>query len=141
MTEKDFLEPAPPDKSGICKDCEYKSDCSQVFDFCPFDGKKAAEKYDRHKKCKHTKFLRACAQCHMIMEDNNLSSKEQIIASLGDLFSEFEEEDIDQMATYHAFLLKRVNNKLFLEKICEVLWDYSVKMEHMETIMREEESK
>ena len=68
------------------------------------------------------------------------TSKERILASLGESASEFEPEDIAHMASSLNLLLKRANNKNFLESLCELLWDYSVKPEHIQTIIRVEES-
>ena len=64
-----------------------------------------------------------------------MNSKERIIASFGENIDDYDEEDVELMATYLDQLLKRENKEYFLELICQVFFDSSVKPEHIELIM------
>ncbi|MHA1910396.1 MAG: hypothetical protein ACTSYA_01760 [Candidatus Kariarchaeaceae archaeon] len=68
------------------------------------------------------------------------TSKECIIASLGENASDYDETDIEQMAAYRDQLVKCENKEFFLALISQVLWDSSIKPEHIDLIMQVEGS-
>ena len=122
----------------ICKDCIYKSDCSGGFEYCPFDGLKASEKYDLHiSNCQHPNLMVVCIRCEHtlsldepIVDHNKLLASLKVFRDIQDLKligskerilnqfklrlppEDYDEKLVEEHAKHLDLLLKHINNRV-----------------------------
>jgi hypothetical protein len=145
LTEKEFLDPPSHEVFGICKVCHFQPDCSSNFEFCPFDGQVASKKYDKHiGKCKHTKFLRACAECHLIFPINTFDPSDRMLNFIVAKFDHIDDraiytqEILSEISDVLEHLIKNNENKYFLEDLAEYLWNFDITADDLEFLKEED---